>query len=593
MISWKSSRQMIRGLGQQAATRYKSPDGTVKEGRWAVADGRGGAAEPTYVLGCYDAPVGVAYATAALASAAGYDLSGTVVPAGSVVYLSKADADATPEELEAGVCASVQSDDTGAWSYEGLEGFDGTLWAWVKVPATVLDTLNAGITCSMEVTVRPVESNAVVYAEQAAELDTPGGWPTITLRGTCPASAAQVRVSKHALLACPTCTCAVCGGSGMLLNHESCGNCEGTGKVDTTCSSCRGTGVRQKTCPDCSGDGIIDVECPDCGGTGSVDGATCSTCSGTGKVNGSESCATCSGTGEVDVACSTCSGTGRVKQSCFVCGGDGLMDVSCPDCGGDGIVGTSPCPTCGGRRWVTGPLTVDVLTPTVKATAEPSDGSYEMTFEGEYHANSQSAKYPAPPWPEWEYIVWCKADSGEITVAMTSTNNQCLSVDTLITMADGGTKRLAEIRPGDLLMAGDGKPTRAVLVRRGQWNDHHTLYRFGDGTVIDEVHAHRFYNCEAGFWQVLDRWRIGDHARRQDGAEVALVAVERVDEPAEMCGLWTESRDYWANGLLSGETAANQSLLAEATAEQAADMVASLEERAVLQLLGLKEGMFP
>lgn len=619
MIYKKSSRLMIHGLGQQAAAVYNSPDGTVKEGRWAVADGSGGAAEPAYVLGCYDAPFGVAYATAVLASAADYDLSGTAVPVGSVVYLSRAGVDTAPEELEAGVFASVQSDDTGAWSYEGLEGFDGTLWAWVKVPATVLDTLNAGITCSMEVTVRPVESNAVVYAEQAAELDTLGGWPTITLRGTCPASAAQVRVSKHALLACPTCTCAVCGGSGMLLNHESCGNCEGTGKVDTTCSSCRGTGVRQKTCPDCSGDGIADVECQDCGGTGiveqatacpdcegtgTVDGAACETCGGTGsvvesvqcaacsgkgKVNGSESCTTCGGTGKVDVTCSSCKGTGLVKTSCSACGGDGLMDVSCPDCGGDGIVGASPCPTCGGRRWVIGPLTLDTLTPTVKASAEPADGSYSMTFEGEYHENSQSAKYPAPPWPKWKYIVWCEADSGELTVAMTSTNNQCLSGDTRITLAGGGTKRLAEIRPGDLLLAGDGTPTQVRRVARGRWNDHHTLYRFEDGTVVDEIHAHRFYNCEAGFWQLLERWNIGDHARRQDGAEVALVSVERVEEPAEMFGLWTESRDYWANGLLSGETAANQALLADATAEQAADMMASLEESAVLQLLGVEE----
>lgn len=525
MIYKKSSRLMIHGLGQQAAAVYKSLDGTVKEGRWAVADGSGGAAEPAYVLGCYDAPFGVAYATAALASAADYDLSGTAIPAGSVVYLSRAGADAAPEELEAGVFATVQSDDGGAWSYEALEGFDGTLWAWVKVPATVLDTLNAGITCSMEVTVRPVESNAIVYAEQAAELDTPGGWPTITLRGTCPASAAQIRVSKHALLACPACTCAACAGTGMLQNHESCTNCGGSGKVDGTCTTCRGSGQVKKTCPDCSGDGIADVECPDCGGTG--------------------------------------------------------------------VTGVSPCPTCGSRRWVTGLLTVDSLTPTVKATAAPSDGSYSVTFEGEYHENSQSAKYPAPPWPEWEYIVWCEADSGEITIAMTSTNNQCLAGDTLITMADGSQKRLDGVRPGDLLLAGDGTPTRAVLVRRGRWSGHHTLYRFSDGTVIDEIHAHRFFNVEQGFWQLLERWRIGDHARRRDGAEAALVSVERVDEAAEMFGLWTESRDYWANGLLSGETAANQALLADATAEQAADMAASLDEQAILQLMGVEGGLLP
>ena len=111
--------------------------------------------------------------------------------------------------------------------------------------------------------------------------------------------------------------------------------------------------------------------------------------------------------------------------------------------------------------------------------------------------------------------------------------------------------------------------------------------------MIDEIHDHRFYNCEAGFWQLLRLWHIGDHARRQDGAEVALVSVERVDEPAEMFGLWTASRDYWANGLLSGETAANQALLADARLEQAAEMMASLEERAILQLLGGLEDLLP
>lgn len=619
MIHMKASRVKIYGIGQQVATRYKASDGTVKQGNWMVANGRGDGLLPGYVLGITEAPYGVAYAVAALVSNASYDLAGVVVPAESVIHLSRAGADATPAELEASIITSIQSDVDGAWSYEGLEGYDGSLYAWIKISGAMLDVLNAGISTSMEVTVRVGDDSDIVYAEQPAELDYPGGWPTITLRGICPADATQVRVSKHALRACPTCTCATCSGTGALVDHESCTNCGGTGKVDVTCSFCKGTGLVKKTCPDCSGDGIADVECQncsgagtieqttgcsDCGGTGSVDGAECETCGGTGsvtaeikcatcsgkgKVNGTESCATCGGAGKVDVTCSSCKGTGLVKRSCSVCGGDGLMDVPCPDCGGDGIVGAAPCPTCDGKRWVTGPLTMDILTPTVRATTAPTNGSYTVTFEGEYHRNSRSDKYPKPPWPEWEYIVWCEADSGEITVSMTSTNNQCLSGDTLIVMADGSRKRLDEVRPGDLLLAGDGTPTRAVLVRRGQWNSHHTLYHFADGTVIDEIHDHRFFCVEQGFWQLLRRWKIGEHARRQNGTEVALVAVERVDEAAEMFGLWTESRDYWANGLLSGETAANQALLANATAEQAAEMVASLEERAILQLLGLED----
>lgn len=420
MIHSKSSRLMIHGLGQQAATRYKAPDGAVKEGRWAVADGSGGAAEPAYVLGCYDAPYGVAYATAALAATADYDLSGMAVPAGSVVYLSRAGAGVAPEELDAGVFASVQSDDEGAWSYAGLEGFDGMLWAWIKVPSTVLDALDAEVSCEVTASVCETEAETIQSVVLGGITDDGNAYPTVTVTGARP-EAVAVYVSEYE-----------------------------------------------------PGDA----------------------------------------------------------------------------------------------------LTSKALTEGVVSWAEAASGSYTITFDGDWNQ---------------DYVVWCRSELPGLTASMTHTSQTCLSGDTLITLADGGTRRLDSIQPGDLLLAGDGTPTWARRVARGRWNDHHTLYRFEDGTVVDEIHAHRFYNCETGFWQLLERWRIGDHARRQDGAEVALVAVERVEEPAEMFGLWTESRDYWANGLLSGETAANQALLADATAEQAADMMASLEESAILQLLGVKE----
>lgn len=168
----------------------------------------------------------------------------------------------------------------------------------------------------------------------------------------------------------------------------------------------------------------------------------------------------------------------------------------------------------------------------------------------------------------------------------------CLSGDTLITMADGTTRRMDALAVGDLVRAGDGSAVRVTRTARGHFNDHHTLYTFADGTVINEVHAHRFFNADQGFYQLLSRWHIGDHALRQDGEHVALVSVKRVDEPEEMFGLWTESHDYFAGGLLSGETAANQHLIANATADMAADMAASLDEAAALELLGLG-GLLP
>lgn len=193
-----------------------------------------------------------------------------------------------------------------------------------------------------------------------------------------------------------------------------------------------------------------------------------------------------------------------------------------------------------------------------------------------------------------EYVAWCKrpdeGTEGELTATMENLNvNEavCLSGDTQITLADGSTKRMDSLTDDDVLLSGDGKPVKIVKRKRGTFNSRHTYYTFEDGTVIDEVHAHRFFNVEQGFWQRLDKWKIGEHAKRQDGETVALVSVDLMDERAEMFGVWTESHDYWANGLLSGEAAANQSLLADATAEQAANMVASVSERWIAALSGL------
>ncbi len=152
----------------------------------------------------------------------------------------------------------------------------------------------------------------------------------------------------------------------------------------------------------------------------------------------------------------------------------------------------------------------------------------------------------------------------------------CLAGHTLITMADGSRRRLDSLKPGDEVLGGNGQPSRVIRLARGGLNERHVLYTFSDGTVIDEADKHRFYNVEQGFWQYLKDWRPGEHAVREDGGQAALISRETVEEPTERFGLWTESRDYFAEGLLTGETAANQRLLKDATPEKAADMLASV-----------------
>lgn len=637
MAEFHRGRLTVVGFGSIIDAKYKDASGRLRQLTPLIADGEGGASAPGMMFGVTEPPYGWTYAASALLSSATYDLAGTVIPVTATVHLSRAQGGAAYAQLVAGEFATVTPDAAGAWSYEGLAGFDDTLYAWILLDGAALDAYDCAVSCDMTVTARtPSGGGNVVYAAipmdqqitaEAGSSNTTGqasyslmeinnfqGYPTITAKGTCPAEATQVYVSKHPLEACPTCTCQTCAGIGIIRNGATCITCGGTGEhiVTTTrdCRKCSGTGTfEDDTCPNCNGVGsFTDTQtvCRTCGGVGTVN-MGCTTCGATGVV-GASPCGTCGGSRVVQsliteavlteevvaitapsYTCADCGGTGSKSSTCTTCGGTGAVeDAECTACGGTGSVSTA-CETCGGDG------TLDANT-------------YGMTWDGEYHripdgdglsyigswyggTGSAINRY-GPPWPEWNYIIWCVADSGEITMSLSAIHRMCLSGETPIRMADGTERRLDELSLGDLVLGGDGTPTLVVRVQRGRFNPYHTLYRFDNGNVIDATAPHRFYNVEQGFYQWLDRWKIGEHALTADGGVTALASVERVDEPAECFGLWTAARDYWAGGLLSGETAANQRLIAEATAEQAAAMAASLTEKDIAELSGW-EAMTP
>ena len=222
------------------------------------------------------------------------------------------------------------------------------------------------------------------------------------------------------------------------------------------------------------------------------------------------------------------------------------------------------------------------LMETMCASCIPADdGSFIIKYSGDYDEN---------------YIIWGISKSNGTLVVddifIEEDASTCLSGDTLITMADGSQRRMDSVCVGDTVLSRNGAISRIHTVKHNRFSDYHTLYHFEDGTVIDETHPHRFYNVDQGFWQRLQLWNIGDHAVNQNGAEVALMSVERLDEKAEMFGIWTDDGTYYANGLLSGAAFCNKELLEEATAEQAVDMMLSADESWLLELMGL-EGELP
>lgn len=321
-----------------------------------------------------------------------------------------------------------------------------------------------------------------------------------------------------------------------------------------------------------------------------TDTYACTTCNGKGIKGCADHpnsvllhCHTCDGTGYVgDAICPDCGGFGHTCNDCKTAGAPGIMNATCTTCGGTGLLTyaywsgtiTGQCPPDVGTVYLSRGISSDLanLESSIVTSVTPT-----VDTDG-------NASYSISPGTitVGTYTAWCISDDTAFTAVYSgsfaaSNDPVCLSGDTIITMADGSGKRLDELTVGDLL-AGAAGPTIVTDIRRGIWRPQHILYHFEDGTVIDEISTHRFYNVEQGFWQKLERWNIGEHAKRQDGTLIALVSKECVEEEAECFGLWTESEEYFANGLLSGNAAANQPLLEDASIEEAMDMAASLTE---------------
>lgn len=202
------------------------------------------------------------------------------------------------------------------------------------------------------------------------------------------------------------------------------------------------------------------------------------------------------------------------------------------------------------------------------------DNAFSLEYKGEH---------------ETEYVLWgigTKKSSLKITSYKIQDGGPvCLSGDTLITLFDYSTKRMDEVKVGDILLGQDGLPTKVKSISRGNFNKYHTLYYFEKDIIIDETFSHRFFNIEQGFWQKLELWNIGEHAIMFDKTPVQLLRKERIEEKVEMFGIYTESGTYYANGLLSGAAFCNKELLEEAEIETMISMLSSINKEDFLKLV--------
>lgn len=140
----------------------------------------------------------------------------------------------------------------------------------------------------------------------------------------------------------------------------------------------------------------------------------------------------------------------------------------------------------------------------------------------------------------------------------------CLSVDTLVTMADNSTKQLGDIVVGDMVKSWDFENNVAVnreitstnLDAMPKFRTAQPYYKltFSDGTIINHAATHRFYNVEQKAFVYTIYWNIGEHTYKEDGTLVSLVSRELIEEPM-VHGMITmdDYTCYFANGLMTGD----------------------------------------
>lgn len=559
MISLPTRKIVINGVSLIKGSAIKrSHDACVLDGCIYCRDGVNYKASP--LLYAIDTPRSIIYESLSLSKNVVYRFYGTVYPVGTIVHFVK-ETEWVPKSPTENEFASVQSDEDGNWSVENIDGWDGNCIVWCEIRTLSTATSGSSLICKKVVS-SMVTTNPVMYT--LVRKSTHSSVQSIAINGDCPESAEKVHVSLMTATPCPECL-----GAAMPYISEMCDQCSGTHAVtQTTCLTCDGTG--STICIECGESIMVDGVCPSCGYTSST--YQCSACSGTGTLTIGSTCPRCTdGQIYTMISCENCGGTGSINSdSCLICDGTGKVKAQ------------EQCDYCGNLGGTVNEFTTEDLIAEQRSFANAADSIYKIDrFESSPDTDGTAI-----------YVVWCYADSGTITAKAIYGGPVCLSGDTPILMADGSEKLLQDIVPGDLVKSSITDTTCVTRVMHGTDNPYHTKYYFEDGSVIDETHAHRFYNIEQGFWQRLGLWKIGEHAIRYDGAHIALVAKERIDEPARMFGLWTESCDYYANGLLSGDAGANKDLLSDATIEQAVAMAESLDERKLLDLLNLK-GVLP
>jgi len=135
----------------------------------------------------------------------------------------------------------------------------------------------------------------------------------------------------------------------------------------------------------------------------------------------------------------------------------------------------------------------------------------------------------------------------------------CLVEGTLITLADGTTKKIEDIEYSDRLLVwnfDEGKFDEAppLWIKRAEMAYEYNLIEFSDGSTLKTVNDHRIFNKEKGMftYPAKDDAALGITTFSADGREVTSVMKEVVQETVNYYNIISDRHmNLFANGILT------------------------------------------
>lgn len=142
---------------------------------------------------------------------------------------------------------------------------------------------------------------------------------------------------------------------------------------------------------------------------------------------------------------------------------------------------------------------------------------------------------------------------------LSALNNICLAAGTLVTLADGTTKPIEEIRYTDTLRVwnfdeGHFDEAQPLYIKRAEWTNQYNHLEFSDGSFLETINQHRIFNKEMGrfTYPMTEDTPIGTTTFNVRGEEVTLMDKYVVSKEVAYYNVITyHHMNLFGNGILT------------------------------------------